>query len=271
MLVRSNTAAWWTSNNPVLALDDIGEEFDTGRNKVGDGSTAWNDLDYSYLTPGAADLYNQVVEDDGTPVTQRASVNFTGAGVSVADTGGKTTVTIAGGAGEAFPVGSVFIAFIADNPNTLLGYGTWSAFAAGRVLVGFDAGNPAFDVVEEVGGEQTHTLTSAEMPTHTHVQDSHNHTQDAHGHNVTDPGHVHVEQNNSATTGGLAGWAARDTSTNTAVATGYSTQSATTGLTVDTAVATNQAAVAVNQNTGGGGPHNNLQPYIVVYMWKRTA
>jgi microcystin-dependent protein len=35
-------------------------------------------------------------------------------------------------------------------------------------------------------------------------------------------------------------------------------------LTVDGNTATNNAATATNQNTGGGGAHNNLQPYIVL-------
>lgn len=30
-------------------------------------------------------------------------------------------------------------------------------------------------------------------------------------------------------------------------------------------------ATATNQNSGGGGAHNNLQPYIVVYRYRRTA
>jgi len=160
--------------------------------------------------------------------------------------------------GEAFPIGAVFIAVVATNPGTLLGYGTWSAFGAGRVLVGLDAGDPDFDVAEEVGGAKTVTLTGAQsgVAAHTHTQDAHTHTQDAHS---------HVENNNSATTGGLAGWAARDTSTSTPVATGYSTA---------TTAAVNQTTVAVNQNAtpaNAAQAHTNVQPYIVCYFWKRTA
>jgi microcystin-dependent protein len=67
-------------------------------------------------------------------------------------------------------VGAVFIAVVSTNPATLLGYGTWSAFAAGRMLIGVDAGQTEFDTVEETGGAKTHTLTEAQMPSHTHTQ-----------------------------------------------------------------------------------------------------
>lgn len=52
-----------------------------------------------------------IIEDEGTPLTQRTNVNFTGAGVSVADSGGKTVVTINGGGVGGDPV---FTAFTKD-------------------------------------------------------------------------------------------------------------------------------------------------------------
>ena len=171
-----------------------------------------------------------------------------------APTAHKTT-HVAGGSDivEAFPIGSVFIAVVSTSPATLLGYGTWSAIAAGRVLVGLDAGDPDFDTAEETGGAKTHTLTTPEIPAHTHVQDSHNHTQNAHDHVLT--------QLRDATTGGATTNIALTADTSSTLGTKV------TGSTT----ATNQAATATNQNAGGGGAHNNVQPYFVVYMWKRTA
>jgi microcystin-dependent protein len=156
--------------------------------------------------------------------------------------------------GEAFPVGSVFIAVVNTNPGTLLGYGTWSSFAAGRVLVGLDAGQTEFDTVEETGGAKTHTLTTAEMPSHTHVQDAHTHVQNAHSHVIT---------SQTATTGSATSYEHGTLDTSSAETEATETTATTTAV--------NQNATAVNQSTGGGGAHNNLQPYIVVYMWKRTA
>lgn len=46
---RQDTAANWTSVNPVLAQAELGWESDTGKLKIGDGSTAWNSL--VYFTP----------------------------------------------------------------------------------------------------------------------------------------------------------------------------------------------------------------------------
>ena len=144
---------------------------------------------------------------------------------------------------STWPIGSIFIAVVSTNPATLLGFGTWTAFAPGRVMVGIDSGQSEFDTVEETGGAKTHTLTSAEMPAHTHLQDAHTHIQDAHNHSTFGVG-----------TGlGLLGGGA-----------------AGVGV-VGATVATNQNTTPTNQNTGGGTAHNNLQPYVVIYAWKRTA
>ena len=171
------------------------------------------------------------------------------------------------GGTEAFPVGAVFLAVVSTNPATLLGYGTWSAFGAGRMLVGLNSGDTDFDTVEETGGAKTHTLTAAEMPVHTHVQDAHNHTQDAHTHTQNAHSHVLTELRDATTGGSTTNIAlTADTSSTTGTKT---TGSTTAGN--QNATATNQAATATNQNAGSGSAHNNLPPYIVVYMWKRTV
>lgn len=43
---RSDTAANWTTVNPVLLAGEWGYETDTKRKKLGDGSTAWTSLPY---------------------------------------------------------------------------------------------------------------------------------------------------------------------------------------------------------------------------------
>lgn len=145
---------------------------------------------------------------------------------------------------SAWPVGSIFIAAVSTSPATLLGGGTWARFGEGRVLISQSA-DPDFDTAEETGGAKEVTLTAAQsgLPQHTH-------TQNAHSHNIS-----HVR---SATTGGATTQIARTADTSSTVGADVSTDNAT----------------AVNQNAGpsdAASPHTNMPPFIVVYMWKRTA
>jgi hypothetical protein len=135
------------------------------------------------------------------------------------------------------PVGSIYInATNATNPGTLLGFGTWVAFGAGRVPVGFDSTNVLFDTAEETGGSADAVVVS-------------------HTHTITDPGHSHTTTIPTSAVGNSAQSL-------------YSTNSAGTSSTITSSTAT--TGISVN-TAGSSGTNANYQPYITVYMWKRTA
>ena len=175
----------------------------------------------------------------GTPAAPTASV-------STNTTQLATTAFVQAALQTLYPVGSIYInAGVTTNPATLLGFGTWTAFGAGRVMVGLNGSDALFDALEETGGSKDTTLVS-----HTHTATS----------TVSDPGHVHdLTFNSNLQTVGTASIALGDDLI-TSPLNGF-IASAVTGITVATTVA----------SAGSSATNANLQPYITVAMWKRTA
>jgi microcystin-dependent protein len=210
-----------------------------------------------------AGTWDQIVDYVDTNVTTEAA---TGAEIDAGTEANKhvTPAAIADSylllteiLGAVYPIGSIYTSIVSTNPNTLFGFGTWSAFGAGKVLVGLDSGDTDFDTAEETGGAKTVTLTSAQsgLPSHNHTQNAHTHTQDAHLHDIWAP------SKNLAASGSAIG--------NEFVGSGKDAggETRSTTATNQNTTATNNANTAANASEA----HSNLQPYIVVYMWKRTA
>lgn len=117
-----------------------------------------------------------------------------------------------------YPVGSIYISVNNTNPTEFFG-GTWEQIKDRFLLAcGSIYSNGA------TGGEANHTLTVAEMPSHSHVQRARNENTNGYANQV------------------LGGYA-------------FSSQSSEVST----------------DATGGGVAHNNMPPYLVVYVWKRTA
>ena len=136
-----------------------------------------------------------------------------------------------------YPVGSIYLSVDSANPSTKFG-GTWVAWGAGRVLVGIGTGTDingntmAFETVEKTGGEYTHKLTESELPNHRHKFSVSNHG------NSINP--VQVVSDSGSNVMRVRGGNETD-------------------------------ELHYTERTGSGRLHNNLQPYITCYMWKRTA
>ena len=186
-----------------------------------------------------------------------ASPTFTGTPtlptgtIAVTQSSGNNTTAIATTAfvqaaiALLYPVGSVYTnASVSTNPATLLGFGTWTAFGAGRVPVGFDSGNALFDSAEETGGSADAITVS-----HTHTATS------------TDSGHTHTTTWNNINDfiQGSNSPGAEQSPDDTQGTFNIATNSGTANITTTVA------------STGSSGTNANYQPYITVYMWKRTV
>ena len=133
-------------------------------------------------------------------------------------------------------VGSLYLSMTDTNPFEIFGFGTWELIAKDRFLVGAGGAYKAGDT----GGESTHTLIAAELPKQTGTIVTHGTYS---GTPIADASGVFTKQH---IVEGKYLSGSQGTSTNSIDVIGYN-------------------------NGGQGQAHNNMPPYIAVYMWRRTA
>ena len=139
-----------------------------------------------------------------------------------------------------YPVGSIYMSMVDTDPATLFGVGTWERISQGRMLLGAD--DSTYEA-GATGGEATHTLTDNEMPAHRHsgttdMNGNHSHEVNRTGSKYGSGTLIHA--------GGKDG-------------------------TVNTSENGNHNHTFTTTNSGGGAAHNNMPPYLVCYIWQRTA
>lgn len=155
---------------------------------------------------------------------------------------------------KVYPVGSIYMSTVSTNPATLFGFGTWEAMPAGRVLLaqGKSSWGTTYNA-GSTGGEATHTLTVGELP-------EHNHSASTNTVNLTGTFISKANERNSS--GVFSNWASNKCTNSTGNSNGTGTEYYIN--------VTHNHAITIN-NTGSDQAHNNIQPYLAVYMWKRLS
>lgn len=163
---------------------------------------------------------------------------------------------------DAYPIGSIYLTLNNTSPAVLFG-GTWQRVGVGRTLVSAGGGvNPRGDTntnswgsytgvgkeqwfgAGELGGETGHVLSVNEIPAHTHT-----------GTTSTNGAHTHT----------YGSWYPRRASDGSKWPTADNAGDYTTSSNGD------HNHTFTTDSTGSGYEHNNIQPYMAVYMWQRTA
>lgn len=236
------------------------------------GGKAANDHGHEWdAITGKPTLFSGAYADlSGKPTLGDAAAKNVGTGAGDVAAGNHTHPG-GGSALDAWPVGSVYIAIDGTSPATRFGGGTWAAFGAGKVLVGLDSGDTDFDTSEETGGAKTKAISAhAGAAVADHAAHTHTYSQV--------PNHVHPLATGTGSTGNFAqvigtvdtssgGTGAAPTQTALGTLSGNPPGGVATGT-------TNGPSAALAHSVTQPSSHadlNVVQPYIVVYMWKRTA
>lgn len=135
-----------------------------------------------------------------------------------------------------YPVGSIYLSVSGTDPQTLFG-GTWARLEDVFLLA---AG--AKHAAGSTGGEESHTLTDREMPTHNGHLSAGIAGAAPYGKGNYE-GYLNVSAMTAYVGGGYRGWN----------------------------VYSGNEMHPASEAAGGDQPHNNMPPYLAVYTWKRTA
>lgn len=179
----------------------------------------------------------------GNPVT---NITFKNGNLVIEKaTGDPVTIKISSPL-DAYPVGSFYFSQNETNPATLFG-GTWEQLEQGRVLLSQGTNYPA----GSTGGEATHTLTVAEMPKHSHTRGTMNIT------GTFNPyGEANIACSGAFYEMGVTNQKGNSANDNDNDYIGFDASRSWTGATSE---------------EGESQAFNVIQPYISVYIWKRTA
>ena len=215
----------------------------TGTLAIANGGTGQTTANAAFNALAPAQTANRLLKSNGTNTSFAQAVLTTDVTGTLPVANGGTGVTTAAAitalvGNLLFPVGALYSSTSATNPGTSLGFGTWAQFGAGRMMMG--AGG-------SFGPGTTGGSNDATLPAHTHTATS------------TDSGHTHESRRNGTPTSGFVtnGFAANSYDGNNNAPIPTTTGFASITTTIDA--------------TGSNGTNANLPPYIVVYMWQRTA